>query len=337
MFDYLIVGAGFAGSVLAERLASQLGKRVLVCDKRPHVGGNAYDCFDDAGILIHKYGPQVFHTSSPRIFDYLSQFTAWRPYEHRVLASVNGQLLPFPINVDTINRLYGTSMSPAEVQTFLAETKTRRELEELFFRDVARDVRMSYDDRFYTDEFQAMPLRGFTRMFENMLDHRNISLVLQTDYRDVVGEVPFREMIYSGPIDAFFGYRFGKLPYLSVELKFETRDVAVYQPAAVIAHPSEPLYTRVTELKWLTGQTHPKTTLVHEIPRADGEPYYPVLRPENIALHRRYKALGDSQGGVYFVGRLATYRNCEMDEVVGQSLDLFDRIAGVAPAEPEAA
>jgi len=365
MFDYLIVGAGFAGSVLAERLASQQDKRVLLCDRRPHIGGNAYDCHDEAGILIHKYGPHIFHTASARIFKYLSQFTEWRPYEHRVMASVKGQLVPFPINVDTVNRLYGTSMSPAEVAAFFQERaepikhartseeavvgKVGRELYELFFRGYTRKqwgldpseldaavaarvpARTSYDDRYFADEFQAMPLRGYSRMFENMLDHRNVSIMLQTDYRDIVGEVPFREMIYTGPVDAFFGYRFGKLPYRSIEFKFETHDVPVYQPAPVVNHPNENAYTRVTEFKYLTGQVHPKTSIVYEFPRGDGDPYYPVPRPENAELYRRYKALADAQSGVRFVGRLATYRYYNMDQVVGQALAMFDQIRGAAP------
>ncbi len=371
MFDYLIVGAGFAGSVLAERLASQMNKRVLLCEKRPHVGGNAFDCFDEAGVLVHKYGPHVFHTASARIFEYLSKFTKWRPYEHRVVTSVRGQLVPFPINVDTINRLYGTSMTPAEVASFFerraepvghARTseeavvgKIGRELYELFFRGYTRKqwgldaseldaavaarvpARTNYDDRYFTDEFQAMPLRGFTHMFENMLDHRNISLLLHTDYRDVVGEVPFREMIYTGPVDAFFGYRFGKLPYRSIDFKFETHDTPTYQPAPVIHYPNEHAYTRVTEFKYLTGQAHPKTSVVYELPRGDGDPCYPVPRAENAELYRRYEALADGLEGVRFIGRLATYRDYDMDEVVGQALTMFDQIRGVAPADTQAA
>ncbi|WP_438022236.1 UDP-galactopyranose mutase [Sorangium sp. So ce233] len=360
MFDYLIVGAGFAGSVLAERLASQMNKSVLLCDKRPHIGGNAYDCYDDAGVLIHKYGPHIFHTASPRIFRYLSQFTEWRPYEHRVLAHVDDKLVPFPINVDTVNALYGTNYSPAEVEAFFARvaepikhcrtsedavvSKVGRELYEKFFRNYTRKqwgldpseldaavasrvpARTNYDSRYFTDEFQAMPLRGYTRMFENMLDHKKIRIVLNTDYRDIMNEVNFREMIYTGPVDAFFDHRYGKLPYRSLDFKFETHDKEVFQPGAVINYPNEHAYTRITEFKYLTGQQHPKTSVVYEFPTAEGDPYYPVPRPENAEIYRKYKALADATPNVHFVGRLATYRYYNMDQVVGQALATFDHL-----------
>ncbi|WP_437790804.1 UDP-galactopyranose mutase [Sorangium sp. So ce693] len=360
MFDYLIVGAGFAGSVLAERLASQMNRSVLLCDKRPHIGGNAYDCYDDAGILIHKYGPHIFHTASPRIFRYLSQFTGWRTYEHHVLAHVDGKLVPFPINVDTVNALYGTSYSPAEVEAFFARvaepikhcrtsedavvSKVGRELYEKFFRNYTRKqwgldpseldaavasrvpARTNHDSRYFTDEFQAMPLRGYTRMFENMLDHKNIRVLLNTDYREFMNEVSFREMIYTGPVDAFFDFRYGKLPYRSIEFKFDTHDREVFQPNAVINYPNEHEYTRITEFKYLTGQEHPKTSVVYEFPRDEGDPYYPVPRPENGELYRKYKALAEATPNVRFVGRLATYRYYNMDQVVGQALATFDQI-----------
>jgi UDP-galactopyranose mutase len=360
MFDYLIVGAGFAGSVLAERLARAAGKRVLICDVRPHIGGNAYDCYDDAGLLIHKYGPHIFHTNSAEVFEYLSQFTEWRPYQHRVLASVDGQLLPIPINLDTINRLYGTSLSSFEVEDFFAKVaeprdpvrtsedvvvgRVGRELYEKFFRHYTRKqwgldpseldaavtarvpTRTNRDDRYFTDRYQAMPLRGFTRMFERMLDHPNIKVMLQTDYRDIERVIPYREMVYSGPIDAFFDYRYGKLPYRSLEFAFETREVEWAQPVAVVNYPNDYLYTRVTEFKHLTGQAHPKTTLVYEYPRDEGDPYYPVPKPENAELYKRYKALADATAGVHFVGRLATYKYYNMDQVVAQALAVFNRI-----------
>lgn len=362
MFDYLIVGAGFAGSVLAERLASKLGAKVLICDKRAHIGGNAFDHYDDHGLLVHKYGPHIFHTGSLRIFKHLSQFTQWRPYEHRVLARVDGKLLPFPINVDTVNRLYDLALSPAEVAAHfrrVAEpiqhvqtseqavvSKIGRELYEKFFRNYTRKqwgldpsaldasvaarvpARTDRDDRYFTDEYQAMPVRGYTRLFENMLDHPNISIILNADYREVARETNFRQMIYSGPVDAFFDYRFGKLPYRSVDFKFETHDVQCFQPAAVVNYPNEHQYTRITEFKYLTGQIHPKTSVVYEYPRSDGDPYYPVPSAENADLYRKYKLLADATENVRFVGRLGTYRYYNMDQVVGQSLALFDQIRG---------
>jgi UDP-galactopyranose mutase len=362
VYDYLIVGCGFAGAVCAERLAHH-GKKVIVCDRRPHVGGNAYDGYDAAGVLVHKYGPHIFHTASPRVFEYLSRFTAWRRYEHRVLAHVDGQLVPFPINIDTVNRLYGLDLDAAGVEAFFAERreprsrartsedavvgKVGRELYEKFFRNYTRKqwgvdpseldasvaarvpARADHDDRYFTDAFQAMPRDGYTRMFERMLDHENVTLVLQTDYRDLVAEVRFQEMIYTGPIDAFFDGRYGELPYRSLEFRHVTHDVEQLQPVAVVNYPNEHEYTRVTEFKHLTGQVHPKTSVVYEYPRASGDPYYPVPRRENAEIYARYKALADATPGVHFVGRLATYRYYNMDQVVAQALALVQGLQAV--------
>jgi UDP-galactopyranose mutase len=361
-FDYMVVGAGFAGSVLAERLARVAGKRVLVVERRNHIGGNAYDHYDAAGLLIHKYGPHIFHTNSKEVFEYLCEFTAWRQYEHRVRASVDGRLVPLPINLDTINELYGLHLSSREVEAFFEEvaepterirtsedlvvSKVGRELYEKFFRNYTRKqwdldpseldasvaarvpTRLNRDDRYFTDTYQAMPMHGYTRMFERMLDHPNIKLLLQTDYREVVDLVGHRELIYTGQVDEFFGLRYGKLPYRSLEFRFETVDQERFQSAPVINFPNEHPYTRCTEFKYLTGQEHQKSTVVYEYPRADGDPYYPVPRPENGRLYKRYKALADATPGVHFVGRLATYKYYNMDQVVAQALAVFRRIQG---------
>ncbi len=371
MFDYLIVGAGFAGSVLAERLASQSGKRILLLDKRPHIAGNMYDHYDDAGILVHKYGPHIFHTNSRDVFDYLSQFTAWRPYEHRVRASVDGQLVPLPINLDTINQLYGLQLTGLDVAGFLAERaeptaqvrtsedvvvgKVGRELYEKFFRGYTRKqwgldpseldaavtarvpTRTNRDDRYFTDTYQAMPRHGYTRLFERMLAHPGIKVMLNTDFRDVDGVIPYRELIYTGPIDAFFDHRYGALPYRSIEFRFETLDRAQLQPVGTVNYPNEHPYTRITEFKHLTGQEHAKTSVVYEIPRAEGDPYYPIPRPENAALYRRYRALAETTAGVRFVGRLANYQYFNMDQVVAQALKVHrDIVARDAAACPTA-
>jgi UDP-galactopyranose mutase len=362
MFDYLIVGAGFAGSVLAERLANGANKKVLICDVRSHIGGNAYDCYDDAGILIHKYGPHIFHTNSREVFDYLSRFTAWRQYQHRVRACVDGQMVPIPINLDTINQLYGLNLTSFQLDEFFASvaeprehirtsedvvvSKVGRELYEKFFRGYTRKqwgldpseldasvtarvpTRTNRDDRYFTDSYQAMPLHGYTRMFERMLDHPNIKIMLNTDYREIEGIIPYGEMIYTGPVDAFFDYRYGKLPYRSLEFKFETHDTPIYQPIPVINYPNDYAYTRVTEFKYLTGQEHPKTSIVYEFPQAEGDPYYPVPRPENAKIYDQYKALADATPGVHFVGRLATYKYYNMDQVVAQALKVYRSITG---------
>ena len=267
-----------------------------------------------------------------------------------------------PINLDTVNRLYGTRFTSFELEDFFRSqaeprdpirtsedvvvSRVGRELYEKFFRNYTRKqwgldpseldaavtarvpVRTNRDDRYFTDRYQAMPLHGFARMFERMLDHPNIKVLLNTDYREVQSFIPYREMIFTGPIDEYFDYCYGRLPYRSLEFRFETVETAQHQPVAVVNYPNENAYTRVTEFKYLTGQEHPKTTLVYEYPRAEGDPYYPVPRPENAEIYKRYKALADNTPGVYFVGRLATYKYYNMDQVVAQALAEFERIVG---------
>lgn len=361
MFDYLIVGAGFAGSVLAERLARGANKKVLLVDVRSHIGGNAYDFHDENGILIHKYGPHIFHTNAKEVFDYLSRFTQWRPYQHRVKACVDGMLLPMPINLDTINQLYGTNFTSFELAKFFEEqavaierprnaeekviSQVGRDLYEKFFKNYTRKqwgrepseldasvtarvpTRTNRDDRYFTDTYQAMPLHGYTRMFENMLNHPNIKIMLNTHYREVQDFIPYREMIYTGPIDEFFDYRFGKLPYRSIDFKFETHNLPTYQSAPVVNYPNDYAYTRITEFKYLTGQNSSKTTIVYEYPTAEGDPYYPIPCPETAELYNNYKQLAENTPHVYFAGRLGTYKYYNMDQVVAQALSLYRKIA----------
>jgi UDP-galactopyranose mutase len=367
MFDYLIVGTGFAGSVLAERIANGSDKKVLICDRRPHIAGNAYDFYNDEGILIHKYGPHIFHTNSTEVFDYLSNFTEWRSYEHRVLASVDGMLVPMPINLDTINKLYGLNLTAFEVEKFfesLAEkreqirtsedvvvSKVGRELYEKFFKNYTRKqwgldpseldasvtarvpTRTNRDDRYFTDSHQAMPKHGYTRMFEKMLDSPNIKIMLNCDYREIINQISFKEMIYTGPVDAFFDYRYGKLPYRSLEFKHESHDTEQFQVAPVVNYPNEQAYTRITEFKYLTGQEHKKTSIVYEFPRAEGDPYYPIPRKENADIYAKYKVLADARSDVHFVGRLATYKYYNMDQIVAQALMTYGKIMGMKRKE----
>jgi UDP-galactopyranose mutase len=363
-YDYLIVGAGFAGSVLAERLASDAGKRVLVCDRRPHVGGNAYDHPDAAGILVHKYGPHIFHTNSDEIVSYLSRFTDWRPYEHRVLASVGDKLLPMPINRNTLNGLYGLDLATeAEAEAFLQSraepvdpvrsakdaviNQVGSDLYRTFFEGYTRKqwgvdpseldksvtlripTRCTTDDRYFLDRFQAMPRDGFTAMFENILDNDNIDLALGTDYRDLRKEQIAPKIIYTGPIDEYFDQRFGPLPYRSLRFQHETIDRRRFQPVAVVNYPDASVgYTRITEYKHLTGQVHRQTSITYEFPQSEGDPYYPIPRPENAALYKRYAGLAAENPDVTFVGRLGTYRYYNMDQVVGQALATYRRMAG---------
>lgn len=371
MFDYLIVGAGFAGSVLAERLARGLDKRVLVIDRRPHIGGNAFDCYNEHGVLIHKYGPHIFHTNSWEIFSYLSNFTEWRQYQHRVRACVDGRLLPIPINLDTINELYGFHLDPQGMREYLASVAEKRatiktaedvvvstvgrELYEKFFRNYTRKqwaldpseldaqvtarvpVRFNRDDRYFTDKYQAMPARGFTHMFGNMLDHPNIKILLNCDYREVIDDVSFGELIFTGPIDQYFDNCYGELPYRCLEFKHETHHQEVFQSAPVVNYPNEYAYTRITEFKYLTGQHHRATSVVYEFPTAEGDPYYPIPRPGNSALYKKYQELAEETPGVHFVGRLATYRYYNMDQVIGQALTLFSKLSGASRSQAAAA
>ncbi|CDT19441.1 UDP-galactopyranose mutase [Sphingobacterium sp. PM2-P1-29] len=359
MYDFLIVGCGFAGAVLAERLAEE-GNKVLIVDKRDHIAGNAYDYYNEEGILIHKYGPHIFHTNSEEVFRYLSRFTEWRPYEHRVLGSVDGLLVPIPINLTTINELYGKNLTSDEVTDFLASKAEKRnpiltsedvvvnivgkELYEKFFKGYTKKqwdldpseldasvtarvpTRTNKDDRYFTDSFQAMPKNGYTKMFKKMLSHQNIHIMLQTDYKDIMDLIPFRQMIYTGPIDSYFDYCYGKLPYRSIDFKFETLDQEVYQETGTINYPTSNLFTRITEFKYLTGQRNPKTTIVYEYPTAEGDPYYPIPRKQNQEIYNLYKKLSEEHPNVYFTGRLGTYKYYNMDQVVAQSLVLFRKI-----------
>lgn len=368
-YDVMIVGAGFAGAVMAERLANDGGKRVLLVDRRPHVGGNAYDHPDAAGILIHQYGPHIFHTNSTEIVDYLSRFTEWRPYEHRVLAQVGAQQVPMPINRTTLNALYGLELqSDADVDAFLASraepvdpivtsadvvvSKVGRELYETFFRGYTRKqwgmdpseldrsvtarvpTRSNTDDRYFTDRFQAMPRDGYTAMFERMLDHPNIDLLLGVDYAAIRDLYPHDHLVFTGPIDEYFGHRFGALPYRSLKFEHRTEDAEWHQSVAVVNYPDEAVpHTRITEYKHLTGQVAPRTSLTIEYPSDVGDPYYPIPRPENQALYKRYEALALAEADVTFVGRLATYRYYNMDQVVGQALATYRRMAAASGAD----
>jgi UDP-galactopyranose mutase len=364
-YDVLVVGAGFAGAVMAERLAADGNKRVLVIDRRAHIAGNAWDHLDAAGVMIHEYGPHIFHTNSVDVFAYLSRFTRWRPYEHRVLAQVGDALVPMPINRTTLNALYGINLkTDDEAAAFLASraepvevvrtsedvvvSAIGRELYETFFRGYTRKqwgldpseldksvtsrvpTRTDTDDRYFTDAFQAMPLEGYTKMFERMLDHPNIEVRTGVEFRHVMAEVAYDHLVFTGPIDEYFGFRHGRLPYRSLKFRHETLDQPNAQPVATINFPDEATpYTRVTEYKHLTGQMHGSTSLTWEYPAAKGDPYYPIPRPENQALFKRYEALAAAEANVSFVGRLATYRYYNMDQVVGQALATYRKMPGL--------
>jgi UDP-galactopyranose mutase len=357
----LVVGAGFAGTVVARELADA-GHAVIVVDRRPHIAGNAYDEQDASGVLIHRYGPHIFHTNSERIFQYLSRFTEWRTYEHRVRGVVDGQEYPFPINRDTLNQLYGLNLDEPGAAAYFEQVREPREpvstSEDVVLNSVGRDlyekfflnytrkqwglepsqlkagvaaripVRTNTDDRYFTDTFQAMPLHGYTRMFENMLDHPNISVRLGVDFKDVQAEIAPRHVVYTGPIDAFYDYRFGRLPYRSLRFEHEhVAGVSQYQSVGTVNYPNDHAYTRITEFKHLTGQQHAGTSIMREYPQADGEPYYPIPREENEVLFKQYEQFALAEQHVTFVGRLAQYRYYNMDQVVGAALKTAEQLA----------
>jgi UDP-galactopyranose mutase len=375
----MVVGAGFAGTVCARRMAEDYGQRVLVIDRRPHVAGNAHDAPDEHGVLIHTYGPHIFHTNATKVTDFLSRFTEWRPYEHRVWAEVDGQIIPLPINRTTVQRLHRVELDGEEATAAYlaslaeprAELKTSEDavvakvghdLYERLFRGYTRKqwgldprelhasvcgrlpVRTNTDDRYFGDAFQQMPAAGFTAMFERMLDHPNIELQLGAEYEDVRDAVHARQIVWTGPIDEFFGYQLGTLPYRSLRFERETRATPggrLVQPVAVINYPNERIpYTRVTEFRHLTGQVSDFSTLTYEYPTADGDPYYPIPRPENRELYHRYEVLARQRPDVMFVGRLARYQYLNMDQVVAAALVAVERWAverELDPALPEAA
>jgi UDP-galactopyranose mutase len=358
-YDYLIVGAGFAGSVMAERLASQLNKKVLVVEKRNHIAGNAYDEFDEHGILVHRYGPHIFHTNSKEVFEHLSQFTEWIPYEHKVLAKIGDALYPIPINRITINNLYGFNFSTdEEVNDFFNKVKEKRfpilNSEDIIFNQVGKDlfeklfkhytkkqwnlepkelspsvcgripVRTNDDCRYFTDKYQFMPKEGYTKMFEKILNHKNIEVILNTDYKTIIDTIKFDKMIYTGPIDYFFDYKFGKLPYRSIRFEFMNLPQVHFQETAQVNYVEDSVeYTRVIEHKFLSQQNSNTTTVSFEYPQQDGEPFYPIPREENRNKYLQYKKEAEKNNQIVFCGRLAEYQYYNMDQVVANTLMTF--------------
>lgn len=359
-YDYLIVGAGFAGSVSAQQLA-EAGKTVLLIDKRTHIGGNAYDTRDAHGVLIHPYGPHIFHTNSKRIFEYLSRFTNWRFYEHRVLAKVGEQLVPIPINRTTLNKLYGLNMDEAAATAFLESVRVPRDplktsedvvlnsvghdLCDKFFRGYTRKqwgmdlaelaagvaaripTRVNDDDRYFSDTFQFMPADGYTRMFERMLEHPNIHIRLGVDFNDIKNSESYGRTIYTGPIDLYYDYRFGKLPYRSLRFEHEhIADQGQYQTVGTVNYPNHYDYTRITDFSHINGERKKGTSIVREYPTDIGDPYYPIPRVENESIYAKYCALAESEEDVYFIGRLAQYKYYNMDQVVGSAIAQISKI-----------
>ncbi|WP_294182013.1 UDP-galactopyranose mutase [uncultured Clostridium sp.] len=359
MFDYLIVGCGFAGSVCA-RILAEKNKKVLIVDKRNHIGGNAYDYYNKSDIMVHKYGPHIFHTDDKVVWNFISRFTKWNKYQHRVLSYVDGKMLPFPINLDTINMLYGTCYNLQNINEFYKSFKNGRmniqnsrdmivsklgeDLYKKFFRGYTKKqwdlypeeldsevtaripVRFNRDDRYFTNRYQGIPKYGYTRMFKNMLDHKNIKIMLNVDYFEIKDEISYKNLIYTGPIDYFFSYCFGNLPYRSLEFVQETYNVEHYQKAGTVNYPNDYDFTRITEYKYFTGQKSPVTTIMKEYSRAEGEPYYPIPRKENKNLYKKYEEKAKKLNNAYFIGRLANYKYFNMDVVVSEAFELMNKI-----------
>jgi UDP-galactopyranose mutase len=364
-YDIVIVGSGISGATLAERYATVLNKKVLVLEKRPHIGGNCYDFVDDAGVLVSLYGAHIFHTSFKDVWEYVNTFSSWRPYIHRVVSHVDGKLVPIPVNITTVNQLFGLSLqNEKQMQDFMAtqtvsfpkitnskesaHARVGPHLYEKLFKHYTRKqwdldpaeldasvleripVRYSFDDRYFTDTFQALPTHGYTKLFEKMLSHPNITVKTNIDYFSVKNKIKhFDKLFFTGPIDQFFSYKFGKkLQYRSLHISFETFNKEFFQSHAVINYPNDHQYTRIVEYKHLTGQKHPYTTISKEYPTWQGEPYYPVPSPENRDLYEIYRkeAEKEEQNGIYFVGRLANYKYFNMDQAFKNALELFSRL-----------
>ena len=357
-FNYVVVGAGLAGLTIAERIANVLNEKVLVIEKRGHIGGNIYDSYNEDGILIHNYGPHIFHTNDKGVYDYLSQFTPWNDFWHRVLTQVDGNLIPMPITVETINKLYNLNLSCEEVEEFLkkkeieideiktskdvALSKVGEDIYEKFFENYTKKqwgidpgeldtsiisripIRLNRDTRYFSDKYQGMPKYGYTKMCENMIQNKNIKVLLNTDYKEIIDDIEYEKLIYTGPTDYFYDYKYGKLAYRSIRFVFETHDTEDYQPAPVVNYPNDYDFTRITEFKKLTYQEHKKTTILKEFPCDEGEPYYPFPTKEWKNKFALYQEDMKKEKKVLFLGRLAEYRYYNMDAVVRSALNLFE-------------
>lgn len=371
-YDFLIVGAGFSGCVLAERLANELGKSVLILEARNHIGGNCFDFYDKYGVLIHKYGPHLFHTKMRKVWDYLSRFTEWINYEHRVLAEIDSKRVPIPFNFDSIESLFPEGKAKIIIEKLLKKygegtkvpilklleqnDRDLKELADFVYQKVFLGYNLKQwgmrpedldpsvsgrvpvlcgrDDRYFQDQFQAMPKQGYTFLFEKMLDNKNIDVLLKSEYKDILNKINYNNLIYTGAIDSFFDFKFGKLPYRSLEFDFVNFKQKFYQECTQINFPNEHNYTRTTEFKHATAQKKPSTTVAFEYPKAFelgiNDPYYPIPSDINHALFEKYnqeaKKLSQEQN-IYFTGRLAMYKYFNMDETIGVALSLFNKIA----------
>ena len=380
MYDSVVIGAGIAGSVVARKLAEEKNKKVLVIERRNHIGGNCYDRFDDNGILVHEYGPHIFHTDDESVREYLSRFTNWYDFGHEVVANVNGQLIPVPFNLNTLHMVYDDKKA-CELEKKLIEEygegqrvpiMTLRKnpdkeigqiadyvYENIFLKYTMKQwgqtpeeispevtgrvpVVISYDNRYFKDKYQGVPDKGFTPMFEKMLDYDNIEVMTGVDCKDILtfeedaiylnGEKFDGDVIYTGALDELFDCRYGRLPYRSLDFKFEHYDKDSYQGHSVVNYTVSEDYTRITEFKYLTGQKDTDgTTIIKEYPFAytgeDGQiPYYAILNEENEKLYEKYKALTKNYKNFHLLGRLAEYKYYNIDAMTLKAMELAEKI-----------
>ncbi len=377
-FDFIIVGAGFAGSVIAERIANVLNKKVLIIEKRNHIGGNCYDYRNESGIIVHKYGPHIFHTDDKEVFDYLSSFTEWHIYQHKVLSLIDGKKVPIPFNLDTLHMLFPKMLAdrieeklldryPLNSKIPICELRRENDEELEHFADYVYEkvfrnytakqwglpveeiskevtarvpVYISRDDRYFTDRYQVVPAGGYTELFERMLDQGNIKLMLNTDFREIMNIDDQHRRIYflsqefsgtvvfTGMIDELFDYKYGTLPYRSLDLRFQTIDADRFQESAVVNYPNEYDFTRITEFKYIHPVKTKSTTILQEYPMAyqsgQNDPFYPILTDANLEVYSFYKRLAEQFQNIIVVGRLAEYRYYDMDDVVRRAIDVFE-------------
>ena len=354
-YDFLIVGAGLSG-ITAANLLADLNKKVLIIDKRNHIGGNCYDYKNEHGIIVQKYGPHIFHTNNKEIWNYLNKFTEFNNYEHRVIAKVKGIEVYLPINIETMEKLYNRTFNEKSMKEFLdkvkidireiknskdfALSKIGKELYELFFKNYTKKqwgvypeelgtevlkripLRFNRDTRYFSDKYQGIPKNGYYKMFEKMINNKNIEVILNKDYREVINEIKFNKMIYTGAIDDFFDYKFGKLEYRSLRFEFKTYDFEYFQNAAVVNYPNDFKYTRITEFKRFYFQKNNKTTICYEYPMSKGEPYYPIPNKRNSELKMKYINETKNLKSIYFAGRLGLYEYINMDMAVKKVFEL---------------
>lgn len=362
-YDVLIVGAGISGCTIAERM-SAAGKTVLLIDKREHIGGNCYDHFNEHGILVQKYGPHIFHTKNKRVWDYLNRFTRFNDYRHKVVARYKDELYPIPINRTTFNKFYGLNLDEEGMKTHLERirekipdiknsrdvvvSKLGVELYDAFVKDYTKKqwdcypedlspevlqrlpIRYDDNDQYFNDPHQGIPVEGYTKMFERMIDSPNITVLLDTDYRDVLAELEYGMLVCTAPIDAYFDYKFDRLPYRALEFHFETHDREYFQENSVVNYPGLDVpYTRITEFKYFLDQEIlGKTTILKEVATWEGEPSYPVPKPETKKIVAKYQELAAAEKGVHFLGRLGRYKYLDMDAACAEALELADELLG---------